>query len=124
MRKLIAATIAVACLLAFGGPTFAKVETIKGRLVDQACYAKDKANTPNAHKGMSDTCAADCAKKGLPVALVTDDGKVYTVTGDIAAEKNAKLVPHMSHVVELTGDVTESGGKMTIAANTLKMVSR
>jgi hypothetical protein len=29
--------------------------------------------------------------------------------GDLAANNNAKLVPHMSHKVELTGDVTEKG---------------
>ena len=51
-------------------------------------------------------------------------GKVYTVTGDLAANDNAKLVPHMSHKVELTGDVTESGGTMTIAATSLKMISK
>jgi hypothetical protein len=73
---------------------------------------------------MPETCAQDCAKKGSPVALVTTDGKVYMVTGDVAANSNAKLVPHMSHVMELTGDVTESGGKTTIAATDLKMISR
>jgi hypothetical protein len=61
---------------------------------------------------------------GLPVALLTDDGKVYTITGDLAAQNNAKLVPHMSHKVELTGDVTDKGGAMTIAATSLKMVSK
>jgi hypothetical protein len=30
---------------------------------------------------------------GRPVALLTSDGKVYSVTGDLAADKNAKLVP-------------------------------
>ena len=50
---------------------------------------------------------------GRPVALLTGDGKVYQVTGDLAAEKNAKLVGHMTHTVELTGDVTsESDGTM------------
>ena len=61
---------------------------------------------------------------GRPVALLSSDGKVYTVTGDLAANNNAKLVPHMSHKVELTGDVTETGGTMTIAATSLKMISK
>jgi hypothetical protein len=61
---------------------------------------------------------------GLPVALLTDDGKVYTVTGDLAGSNNAKLVPHMSHKVELTGDVTQKGGTLTIAATNLKMISK
>jgi hypothetical protein len=61
---------------------------------------------------------------GLPLALLTADGKVYTVTGDLAANNNAKLVPHLSHKVELTGDVTEKGSTMTIAATNLKMISK
>ena len=42
----------------------------------------------------------------------------------VAANNNAKLVPHLSHKVELTGDVTEKGGTMTIAATNLKMISK
>jgi len=48
-------------------------------------------------KGDTKDCAIACAKMGRPVALLTSDGKVYSVTGDLAADKNAKLVPHMSH---------------------------
>jgi hypothetical protein len=124
MRNMMAAAMCVAFVFALGAPAFAKVETVRGILVDSACYGKDKTLTANAHKGMSETCAQDCAKKGSPVALVTPDGKVYMVTGDVAANTNAKLVPHMSHVMELTGDVTEAGGKTTIAATELKMISK
>jgi hypothetical protein len=46
------------------------------------------------------------------------------VTGDLAADNNAKLVPHLSHTVALTGDVTEKGGQMMIAAANLKMITR
>jgi hypothetical protein len=87
-------------------------------------------NSPNTgvdHKmpsGDVKDCAIACARMGRPVALLTADGKVYTVTGDLAANSNAKLVPHMSHKVERTGDVTETGGTMTIAAISLKMISK
>jgi hypothetical protein len=124
MKKLAIVVMGAAFVVAFWSPAVAKVETVRGVLVDAACYNKDHANTANAHKGMSETCAAECAMKGLPTALVTADGKVYTVTGDLAAEKNAKLVPHMSHTIELTGDVSEANGKMTIVANQLKMISK
>jgi hypothetical protein len=46
------------------------------------------------------------------------------VTGDLAANNDAKLAPHMSHQVELTGDVSQKGGTMTIAATSLKMISK
>jgi hypothetical protein len=108
-------------------PAFAATQTITGKLIDQSCYNHDKTATGNDHKmGGKDVagCAAMCAKKGQPVAVLTDDGKVYTVKGGLAADNNAKLVAHMGHTVSITGDVTTTGGAMSIAASELKMVSR
>jgi len=128
MRRMFAGVTAAALVLALGVPAFAKVETVKGTLVDQGCYKADKTNTGQKHtmkSGPMDDCATMCAKMGLPVALVTTDGKVYSVTGEFAANKNEKLVPHMAHTVELTGEVTaESDGSMKIAVNNLKMISK
>jgi hypothetical protein len=58
------------------------------------------------------------------MSLLTSDGQLYEVTGGLAADNNAKIIPHLSHTVEVTGDVTEKDGKMMIAADTLKMVSK
>ena len=127
MRQLFAGLMVAAFVVVVGGSAFAATQTITGQLIDQSCYTMDKSNTGVDHKmpkGDTKDCAIACAKGGKPVALLTSDGKVYTVTGDLAADKNAKLVPHMSHTVALTGDVTESGGKMTLAATNLKMISK
>ena len=101
---------------------------VTGVLVDQACYMKDKANTTNAHKGMGEACAQACAKKGMPVAIVTEKGEVYEVMtmGELAGESNAKLVPHMSHTVTLTGDLVDSKDKKSkvLHATALKMISK
>lgn len=59
--KKIALLVAVV-LLGFGASAYAA--EVSGILVDLACYTKDKANTTNAHAGMSATCAQDCASKG------------------------------------------------------------
>jgi hypothetical protein len=115
-----------AIVLGFG--VSASAAEITGVLVDKACYTKDKANTTNAHKGMGETCAQACAKKGGTVALVTEKGEVYDVMtmGDLSGESNAKLVPHMSHTVTLTGDVVDSADKKSkmIHATALKMISK
>jgi hypothetical protein len=115
-----------ALLLVMSVPTHAAEVT--GVLVDLACYTKDKANTTNAHKGMGETCAQACAKKGGTVALVTEKGDIYEIMtmGGLAGENNAKLVPHMSHTVTLTGDVVESKDKKIrmIHATALKMISK
>ena len=127
MRKLLAGLTVAVLVLALGTVAFAATQTLSGQLIDQICYKMNKSNTGVNHKmpsGDEVNCAATCAKTGQPVALLTSDGKVYTVTGDLAANNNAKLVPHLSHKVELTGDVTEKGGTMTIAATNLKMISK
>jgi hypothetical protein len=78
---------------------------------------KDKANNGANHnmagKETAD-CAAMCAKKGAPLALLTSDGKVYTLSGGLAADMNAKLIPHISHTVEVTGDVTEKDDNVIV----------
>ena len=120
MRKLCGGLIAVAFLASLSAPAFAAPMTVKGELVDQACFTKDAKNRGAAHAD----CTKECAQKGQPVALVTADGKVYTIAGGLAADKNAKLIAHMTHTVEITGEVAEANGKSTITADTLTMVSR
>ena len=127
MKKLFALLSVVAIAVVFGPPAFAATQTITGTLIDKSCYDHDKTATGNDHKmGGKDVaaCAAACAKKGQPVALLTSDGKVYTVKGELAANSNAKLVAHMGHTVSITGDVTTTDGAMTVTASELKMVSR
>ena len=127
MRTILAGMTAAAFVIALGSPAIAKTETVKGKIVDATCYKMDKSNTGNTHKmpkGETEDCAASCAKAGRPMALLTEDGKVYEIGGGLAAEKNAKIIPHISHTVEVTGDVTEKDGKMIIAADSLKMISR
>ncbi len=127
MQKMFAGLMVAAFVLAGVAPAFAKTETVKGQIIDESCYKMDKANVGKDHKmpkGETADCAAMCAKAGKPMALLTADGKVYELTGGLAAEKNAKIIPHISHTVEVTGDVTEKDGKMMIAADSLKMISR
>jgi len=127
MRKILAVVAAVAFVMALGAPAFAATETVKGQIVDQACYKMDKTNTGNDHKmpkGDTKDCAVGCAKAGRPLALLTSDGKVYEIAGGLAADKNAKLIPHIAHTVEITGDVMDHGGSMMITADSLKMISK
>ena len=127
MGKMFAGFIVAAFVVALGAPAFAATETVKGQIVDQACYKMDKSNTGVDHKmpkGDTKDCAIGCAKAGRPMAILTSDGKVYEIAGGLAAEKNAKIIAHVSHTVEVTGDVSEKEGKMMIAADSLKMISK
>jgi hypothetical protein len=128
MRNIFAAVSAAAFVMALTAPAFARTETIKGQIVDESCYKMDKANAGVDHKmpkGDTKDCAIGCAKAGQPMAILTSDGKVYEIAGGLAANKNAKIVPHVGHTVEVTGDVMDhGGGKMMISADALKMVSK
>ena len=127
MRKTAAAFTVAAFIVALGAPAFAKTETVKGQIVDQSCFMKDKENNKGVdHKMPADTkdCAIACAKQGRPMALLTAEGKVYEIAGGLAADKNAKIVPHISHTVEITGDVMDISGKLIFHADSLKMISR
>jgi hypothetical protein len=127
MHRMFAGLTVAAFVLALGASALAKEETVKGKIVDMSCYAMDKSNTGVDHKmphGDTKDCAITCAKAGKPMALLTSDGKVYEIAGGLAADKNAKLVAHISHTVEVTGDVMDHGGKMMISADSLKMISR
>lgn len=126
MRRMLAGLTVAALVLALGAPAAAKEETVKGQIVDQTCYLKEKAVNPGKDPiaGEDRACAEECAKKGAPMALVTGDGKVYQITGDLAANMNAKIVPHVLHTVEITGEVTSKDGKNTINGANLKMISK
>lgn len=127
MRKFLTAFAAIAFVMVLAGPVFAATETVTGKVIDQSCYGADKSNTGVDHtmkSGQVKDCAVACAQKGRPLALLTTDGKVYTIGGGLAASNNEKLVAHISHTVAITGDVTSKGDAMTIASDALKMISR
>ena len=124
MRHFLALLTAMTVVVALSAPASAKTMTVKGQVVDEGCSLKEMGQKGGDHEKAEEMaqCAIDCAKRGEPVALLTADGKVYRIAGGLAANNNAKLVPHMNHTVEITGDVTEKAGKVQIAANDLKMV--
>jgi hypothetical protein len=92
--------------------------TLKGEIVDSGCFLGHGARGAK-HK----SCAVKCAKSGMPLALVTDDGAVYL------------LVPHhdnmepfkqsaglVAAVVEVSGKVLDKGGMKAIEMHSIKKV--
>jgi hypothetical protein len=123
MGRVPAIAIVSLIVAAWAPQASAKTETVTGQVIDLACYMLDTGNTGNTHRGRGYACAQACAKEGFQVGLLTTDAKVYEITGDLTASKNAKLAPHMGHTVTMTGDVSEKDGVMMIAASELRMVN-
>jgi hypothetical protein len=115
MRRTMMLGLAVGALVVSALPLRAEVKTIKGELVDQACFLKDKANRGADHAD----CTESCIKKGKSAAVVTDDGTVYMITGKYTDNKNAKLVEFASKKVEVTGDIKD-GATKSIDATSIK----
>ncbi len=51
--------------------------TLQGEIVDMACYMS-KGSKGAAHKA----CAQLCAKKGVPVGILTEGGELYLLLDD------------------------------------------
>jgi hypothetical protein len=75
-------------------------KTIKGEVVDMACYV-DHGATGEKH--------ADCAKKcigmGLPVGLKAEDGKTYLLVGE-HKPMNTELAEYAGKTITVKGKVT------------------
>ena len=124
-RQLVGIVVATALLQPGVTPKSSKVQTLKGRLVDEVCYGIDKTNTGDSHPGMARDCATTCAQKGSPVALLTADGNIYEISGGLAADHNAKLVPHIAHLVQIRGVVdVYPDGMRYITAGTLVRLTK
>jgi hypothetical protein len=119
MRKtlvyLSVAMIAIGCSVgAFAaGP---KEVSVKGEMIDLACWkGKNKARGA-AHK----SCAVTCAKGGGQLAIVDSSEKVYVIAGDYTANKNEKLIEFVAETVEVKGDLTEKDGENLLAVKSIK----
>ena len=109
-----------------------EAKTLKGEVVDQACYTKDKGNVGDKHKDCGMTClnrlkqwheAGVCLKKGSKLAFVTPEGQVYTIVGAYTEDKNAKLADLFAMPVEATGEVSEKDGAKELKITALKKAS-
>jgi type 1 fimbria pilin len=119
MRNVISLVAGAAFVVSLALPAFAADMTIKGEVVDVACStSKKEAGKGEAHAG----CAMVCAKKGQPVGILTADA-VYTVTGDYAANNNAKLLDFVAKNVVVIGEVTEKDGQKMINVKSIKLAN-
>ena len=114
MRNLTAVFAGAALLVSLAAPLLAADMTIKGQVVDVACSMEKKGADDDP------ACALSCAKSGQPVGILTADA-IYTITGDYAANKNAKLLDFVSKKVVVTGEVSEKDGQKVINVKSIKL---
>lgn len=120
MQTHLAAALGAAWVFAAATSVGAATETITGEVISLSCYFNDK--TKIGRKGA--TCALATVKwEGNPAGVLTADGKVYQIAGGLTANNNEKLWPILGHTVTIAGDVKQTAGMPTIAADAAKDVA-
>lgn len=112
---LLAAAFAVA-LLPMAAHAAGKDTTVKGEILDMACYVSHDGKGPE-HAA----CAVKCVKGGQPMGLKAEDGTVYLLFadhGDSAAFEKAKDFAGKN--VEITGEVASKDGLKGITVHAVK----
>jgi hypothetical protein len=111
------AALALAAALAFAHDEHeGKPITVVGQVIDTGCYlVHDSKGAAHA------TCAAACAKAGVPLAIVDDSGKVFIPIAADHKNQNLKLTPFIEKKVKVTGTTVEKGGVNGIAIKTVEV---
>lgn len=86
-------------------------QTITGTVIDVSC--KFGQGLSGAEHKM---CSEVCADRGIPLAILTDDGKLYLATSPAMPgdAQNARLKPFAEQKVRVTGKVFSAGGASAI----------
>src|SRR5579864_8349710 len=109
MKMTTLATLALASgILGTGISLSAATMTLKGTVSDAMCGAKHPVADAAG-------CTKDCVKKGSDYALVTADGKVYTLKADSSSK--AELDKLAGKMADVTGDVKGT----TVMVTSVKM---
>jgi len=102
MRRIVVLVVWVVGV-GIGAPAVA--DTITGEVVDLSCYlAHPHTSTGSSHR----KCAETCAKKGLPMGVLTEDGSVYLLLEDHGNPKAYKAA-----IGKAAEDVTVEGTKVS-----------
>jgi hypothetical protein len=115
MRR--SAIVGVGFALALGLATEGRAETVTGEVIDTFCYS-----TMGAKGASHKQCGIDCAKKGIPVALLekgTD--KVYVLLPNKDKQPIPDgLISKMGSEVAVTGKVLAKGGSTFLTVESFK----
>ena len=94
-------------------PLAGKVETLKGEIVDYSCYLQ-----LGKHGGKHRDCGQKCLKAGMPIGLLTEEGKLYLLMEEEHNQRRDKqtnfrdtAVTNMAYIVEVSGTVSEVDGQ-------------
>lgn len=91
---------------------------VTGEVIDMSCYlAHPNTSTGNSHR----KCAETCAKKGLPMGLLTEDKQVYLLLEDHENPKvYATALENAAKTITVEGRKVSQGGVNGIVVESVK----
>lgn len=94
-----------------------EVQTISGTVVDLSCKFGHGLSGKD-HR----MCSQVCADKGIPLAILSDDGKLYLpITADMPGSSSNDLLKEFAEQeVTVTGQVFSAGGASAIRIDEIK----
>lgn len=115
MSRLLLISAIAPMLLSADDDAKLKPITITGVVVDTGCYmVHDGIGADHAE------CARECAKKGIPLAILDGNSKVYLPLGVDHENPNSRLMPFVEKKVKVTGTSVERGGLSGIAIKSIE----
>src|SRR5262245_15015271 len=97
----------------------APATTLKGEVVDMGCYMAHEAHGAKHKEG-----GAKCISGGMPMGLLTSQGKLYLITlNHENGDAYNQLKDLVDTEVEVTGVVSERAGMKSIDVATAKAAS-
>lgn len=111
----------VTVLLAGGlllGASSALADEVTGEIIDMSCYlAHPNTSTGNSHR----KCAETCAKKGLPMGVLTEDKQVFLLLEDHDNPKAyAAALEQAAKTATVEGKKVAQGGVNGIVVEAVK----
>jgi hypothetical protein len=117
MNKFAIAGLGLMLAVGAAATVLASEKAVTGTLEDSFCFV-----TMGAHGAGHKKCAAGCAKKGIPVALVEKgtDKMYILLPPKNDSELPANVIGKMESEVTVTGDQYDKGGVSYLTVKSLK----
>jgi hypothetical protein len=104
MRVLVGGAWLVLATILGTGVEVRAMDTVSGEVVDLACYLHNPTMKGPSHR----KCAQTCAKKGIPMGVLTADGKVV-----LLLENHDSPKPYAAALAKAAETITVEGEKVT-----------
>lgn len=91
--------------------------TVTGTVIDLSCKFRHGLSGEDMHR----MCAQVCADRGIPLAILGDDGVLYMPVSDgmPGDNQNDRLKEFAEQAVTVTGTVYEAGGAKAISIESI-----